>query len=246
MPATVPRIELSAITKVYPSVVANDAIDLTVLPGEIHAVLGENGAGKSTLMKIIYGIVTPDAGTIPGTARGRHRQPGGSARLGIGMVFQHFRSSRRSPLPRTSGSALGQTKPRRCHARRSSRGLAPLRPAIWTRAVTSTACPRGKDSASKSCAPVHKPTLLILDEPTSVLTPSAAARCSTPCGGSRRRAAAFSTSATSSTRSGPFAPAQPSFAGRVTGRCDPRQETSRASRRMMIGGDLPHPHHRRA
>ena len=59
-----PRLRLSGISKSYPGVIANDAIDLSVMPGEIHAVLGENGAGKSTLMKIVYGVTKPDAGTI--------------------------------------------------------------------------------------------------------------------------------------------------------------------------------------
>ncbi|MBU2452168.1 MAG: ATP-binding cassette domain-containing protein, partial [Proteobacteria bacterium] len=59
-----PRLELRDMTKIYPSVIANDSIDLKVAPGEIHAVLGENGAGKSTLMKAIYGVVKPDRGEI--------------------------------------------------------------------------------------------------------------------------------------------------------------------------------------
>src|SRR4051812_48054385 len=86
-----PRLRLAGITKRDPSVVANQDIDLTVMPGEIHAVLGENGAGKSTLMKTIYGAVKPDAGTIEWEGRGvTIANPARARRLGIGMVFQHF------------------------------------------------------------------------------------------------------------------------------------------------------------
>ena len=86
-----PRLELRGIRKAYPAVVANDGIDLAVAPGEVHAVIGENGAGKSTLMKIIYGMVRPDAGDM--LWEGREvlvRSPADAQRLGIGMVFQHF------------------------------------------------------------------------------------------------------------------------------------------------------------
>ena len=86
-----PRLHLSRITKTYPGVVANDAIDLVVQPGEIHAVLGENGAGKSTLMKIIYGAVQPDSGGMAVDGCRVHLSSPQQARaLGIAMVFQHF------------------------------------------------------------------------------------------------------------------------------------------------------------
>ena len=59
-----PALQLEGVTKRYPGVVANKDVELTVVDSEIHAVVGENGAGKSTLMKIIYGMVRPDEGTI--------------------------------------------------------------------------------------------------------------------------------------------------------------------------------------
>ncbi len=84
-------IEMRGITKRYPRVLANDRVDLTVREGEVHAIVGENGAGKSTLMKILYGLVSPDSGEIrlhgkPLVAYG----PGDAIRAGIGMVHQHF------------------------------------------------------------------------------------------------------------------------------------------------------------
>jgi general nucleoside transport system ATP-binding protein len=86
-----PALEMRGITKRYPGVVANDGIDLDIKPGEIHALLGENGAGKSTLMNILYGLATPDEGEIlldgvPTTIAG----PSDAIDRGISMVHQHF------------------------------------------------------------------------------------------------------------------------------------------------------------
>jgi simple sugar transport system ATP-binding protein len=88
---TAPALEMRGISKHYPGVVANDGIDLEVRPGEIHALLGENGAGKSTLMNILYGLATPDAGEIllDGTAV-KIDGPSDAIARGISMVHQHF------------------------------------------------------------------------------------------------------------------------------------------------------------
>jgi ABC-type uncharacterized transport system ATPase subunit len=104
-------LSLRGIVKQFPGCLANDHVDLTIGSGEIHALLGENGAGKSTLVKIIYGVMKPDAGTIswkgqpvtianPAQARG----------LGIGMVFQHF--SLFEALTVAENIALGVNDPR--------------------------------------------------------------------------------------------------------------------------------------
>ena len=85
------RLELIGISKQYPAVKANDNVNLQVLPGEIHAVLGENGAGKSTMMKMIYGAVRPDEGEILWNGeRVDIKNPQQARALGISMVFQHF------------------------------------------------------------------------------------------------------------------------------------------------------------
>ena len=84
-------LELRGITKTFGALVANDAINLRVETGEIHAILGENGAGKSTLMNIVYGLVSPDSGEIlvDGVIK-NIREPSDALASGIGMVHQHF------------------------------------------------------------------------------------------------------------------------------------------------------------
>ena len=87
-----PVIEMRGITKRFGDVVANEDVNLSLYPGEIHALLGENGAGKSTLMNILTGIYKPNEGEI--FFNGKKvtiKSPKHAVDMGIGMVHQHFR-----------------------------------------------------------------------------------------------------------------------------------------------------------
>src|SRR6476620_5928973 len=173
-PTIPPRLQLAGITKRYPGVVANNGISLQVAPGEIHAVLGENGAGKSTLMKVIYGAVKPDAGSVavdgvPVLVRNPHE----ARALGISMVFQHF--SLFDTLTVAENVWLGLDKhltlsevSARIRETTQAYGLEldPARP-VHTLAVGE------RQRVEIIRALLTDPQLLILDEPTSVLTPQA-------------------------------------------------------------------------
>lgn len=85
------KLELRGITKRFGALTANDHIDLTILPGEIHCLLGENGAGKSTLMNVLYGLYQADEGEILlDDVEQQFAGPGDAMAAGIGMVHQHF------------------------------------------------------------------------------------------------------------------------------------------------------------
>src|SRR5699024_3864444 len=88
---SIPAVRLRGVRKQFPGVLANYDVDLDIVSGTIHALIGENGAGKSTLMKILYGIQRPDTGTISidGT-ESSFRSPTDAIAHGVGMVFQHF------------------------------------------------------------------------------------------------------------------------------------------------------------
>jgi general nucleoside transport system ATP-binding protein len=84
-------VDMRGIVKQFPGVLANNNVDFTVREGEIHALVGENGAGKSTLMNILYGLIHPDSGEILVNGKPAHiTGPRDAIALGIGMVHQHF------------------------------------------------------------------------------------------------------------------------------------------------------------
>ncbi len=172
-----PLLRVRGITRRFGTVVANDAIDLDVREGEIHALLGENGAGKSTLVKIVYGILEPDEGEM--LWRGspvRLASPGDAQRLGIGMVFQHFSLFEALTVAENIALGLPNTVSVRDVARRvrdvsREYGL-PLDPG---RHVYRLSVGERQRVEIVRCL-MQNPRLVIMDEPTSVLTPQEADR----------------------------------------------------------------------
>ena len=159
------------ISKSYAQLRANDAIDLTIQAGEIHALLGENGAGKSTLVKVLYGLLKPDTGSVlwqgkPVTLGA----PVAARNLGIAMVFQHF--SLFDSLTVLENIALGlnvkadDVLRQRIEKVSAQYGL-PLDP---DRSVYSLSVGVRQRIEIVRCL-LQDPKLLIMDEPTSVLTP---------------------------------------------------------------------------
>jgi len=165
-----PLLELRGITKVYPSVIANDRIDLSIEPGEIHAVLGENGAGKSTLMKLIYGVSQPDSGEMLWQGKPVDiRSPAQARSLGIGMVFQHFSLFESLSVAQNISLAIpGSIKQlsEQIEATGESFGL----PVAADTLVHSLSVGERQRVEIIRCI-LQQPRLLIMDEPTSVLPP---------------------------------------------------------------------------
>ena len=87
-----PIIEMVNITKRFPGIIANDQVNLSLMQGEIHALLGENGAGKSTLMSVLFGLYQAEEGLIKKNGQVvKIHNPNDANQLGIGMVHQHFK-----------------------------------------------------------------------------------------------------------------------------------------------------------
>ena len=167
-----PLLRLQGLTKTYPGVRANDDVSFDIGTGEIHALLGENGAGKSTLVKMIYGLVKPDTGTMLWNgAPFAPAEPRAARASGVGMVFQHF--SLFEALSVAENIAVGMENPpkardlaRQIREVSETYGL-PLDPA---RVVGTLSAGERQRVEIIRCL-LQNPKLLIMDEPTSVLTP---------------------------------------------------------------------------
>lgn len=169
-------LEMLGITKRFPGVVANDHVDFSVEEGEIHALVGENGAGKTTLMRILYGMESPDEGIIRLGGRAvRVPNPQAAIRLGIGMVHQHFQLV---PSFTALENIVLNREPRRGllldrqHARRALETLIErlgLEVNLNTRVSELSVGERQRVEILKLL--YRNARLIILDEPTAVLTP---------------------------------------------------------------------------
>lgn len=175
-----PILELRGITKRFPGVLANDHIDLTLNQGEIHALLGENGAGKSTLMNVLYGLYHPDEGEI--LVRGnpiRMTGPRDAIAQGIGMVHQHFmlipvftvtENVMLGDESITNGVVLDRKKVAREIRELSTKYGLEVNPDLYIKDLSV-----GVQQRVEIIKLLYrKADILILDEPTAVLTPQEA------------------------------------------------------------------------
>jgi simple sugar transport system ATP-binding protein len=172
-----PAVSLQHITRRFGAVVANDDVSLELVPGEIHALVGENGAGKSTLMRILYGMIRPDAGRIEvDGVPARIASPADAMRLGLGMVHQHFMLV--DPLTVAENVTLGheptgllgrydRAAAERAVAALSERHRLPVDPRARIESLSV-----GAQQRVEILKALHRGArVLILDEPTAVLTP---------------------------------------------------------------------------
>jgi simple sugar transport system ATP-binding protein len=174
-PRTPPAVEMRGIVKRFPGVVANDGVNLSVARGEIHALLGENGAGKSTLMNILFGLYRPDAGEIRVNGVPVHfRSPRDAVAAGLGMVHQHFMLIPRFSV--TENVILG-AEGAGIHLDRATaeRRVGEIAEAYGLRvdpAANLGTLPVGMQQRVEILRALYQGSrILILDEPTALLTP---------------------------------------------------------------------------
>jgi len=238
MADSAPLLRLSNIVKQYPSVTANDHVDLEVEAGQIHAVLGENGAGKSTLMKIVYGVTQPDQGQIEWQGDAvAIKSPAQARAMGIGMVFQHFSLFETlSVVENISLSVQGTMAELATRIKDASTRFG-LDVDPYATVHSLTVGERQRIEILRCI--LQEPRLLIMDEPTSVLPPQGITRLFETL---RNLAATgigiiFISHKLEEIRA-LCDVATVMRAGRVVGVVDPRKETAKTLTRLMIGHEI--------
>jgi general nucleoside transport system ATP-binding protein len=233
-------LELREITKRFPGVLANDHVSLKVMPGEIHALLGENGAGKSTLVKMIYGIMAPDSGDMLWDGQAvKVANPKAARKLGIGMVFQHFSLFEAMTVLENIALGLDSKISRANLEAEILKVLDAYGLNLDPRRIVSTLSVGERQRIEIVRALLLNPKLLVMDEPTSVLTPQEVGQlfetlrklASNGCSIlyiSHKLHEIIALCETATILRG----------GKLVAICDPRNETPRKLAEMMIGANL--------
>jgi simple sugar transport system ATP-binding protein len=178
---SLPLVAMRGIVKRFGSIVADDDVDIDIRAGEVLALLGENGAGKSTLMRVLYGLYAPDAGTIAIDGRTvAFTSPLDAMTAGIGMVFQQFSlvpalTVLENLLVAAPNAPWWQSR-RRPAVRAALRWLERLAPGLDAQRRVDDLSVGERQVVELAKVLNLEPRLVILDEPTSVLTPAEATR----------------------------------------------------------------------
>ncbi|HEY2526435.1 MAG TPA: ABC transporter ATP-binding protein [Xanthobacteraceae bacterium] len=237
---TAPLLQAVGISKQYGDYLANDSIDLDLFPAEIHALLGENGAGKSTLVKVMYGLIQPSAGELRWSGEKIVLSGPAQARsLGIGMVFQHFSLFENLTVAENVALGLPLSEPlakmsARLAATARLYGL-PLEPKreVWRLSVGE------RQRIEIVRALMQNPGFLILDEPTSVLTPQEAGQLFAVLGQLRNEGRGILYISHKLEEVQRICDTATILrGGRKVATCNPRQETAASLARMMLGAEI--------
>jgi ABC-type uncharacterized transport system ATPase subunit len=235
-----PLLEVRKLSKLFGSFAACSDIDLCINSGEVHALLGENGAGKSTLVKMLFGVLSPSSGQILWQGQPvRISSPGEARKTGIGMVFQHFSLFEALTVAENIALSLDRAIPlaqiaEQARSLSQAYGL-PLDP----NAHVADLSVGERQRIEIVRALLQNPKLIILDEPTSVLTPQEADKLFETL--AKLKAEGRSVLYISHRLEEVQRICDRATVlrhGKVTGACDPRRETPASLARMMVGSDV--------
>jgi simple sugar transport system ATP-binding protein len=234
-----PLFEARDIVKKFGDFAANQDVGLVIQTGEKHALLGENGAGKSTLVKMMYGVMQPTSGSFfwNGEKTVVHK-PAEARDLGIGMVFQHFSVFDALTVVENIALAL-PPEPMKALSQRIEQVSGAYGLSIDPRRAVHTLSVGEKQRVEIIRCLLQNPKLLIMDEPTSVLTPQetevlfetldklAGEGCSILYISHKLEEVKALCDAATILRH-----------GHVVAHCDPKAETARSMAEMMVGDEI--------